>query len=199
MTDTAESTPEPRHPRLRQLLEEIAEVDRRAREVAGGLSRDQLLWRPGDAWGVGDCLEHLAVTAELYVPRVRSAVEAMRASGRTAPPPGEGERPWKRTLAGRFLLAGVTGRRKLPAPKAFRPPETPRQDVFDGFLAGQRQVEELVRAADGLPITRIRFATPVSSLLRLHAGEAFEILEAHARRHLDQARRVREHGSFPTA
>ena len=46
---------------------------------------------------------------------------------------------------------------------------------------------------------RIRFASPVNALFRLNLGEAFEVLQVHAARHLAQARRVRERDGFPPA
>jgi len=48
----------------------------RAELVARGLSSAQLNWKPrSDAWSVGQCLEHLRIANEVYLPAISLALE----------------------------------------------------------------------------------------------------------------------------
>lgn len=85
----------------------------------------------------------------------------------------------------------------MKAPRVIQPPPAPRPDVLDEFQRGQAALAEPMRAADGVDLRRARLASPVNRLVRLNLGDAFQVLQDHARRHLAQARRVREHAGFP--
>jgi hypothetical protein len=184
-----------RNPRLQALVDRAEDNDAEARDVAGDLTGEQLRWRPPEGgWGVGDCLEHLVASAESYRSKAGGEIARARADGRE---PFDGG--WGKTLGGRMLLFGVSSSMRIPAPRSLRPPPEPPPDTLDRFLRGQRDIVALMREADGLDLGRIRFASPVNTLIRLNLGEAFEVLQIHAARHLAQARRVRERDAFPGA
>src|SRR6266545_284985 len=61
------------------------------------------------------------------------------------------------------------------------------------------QLAERVRQADGLDLARVRTISPVNSLLRLPLGAYFNFILAHDRRHLWQARQVRNAPGFGTS
>jgi hypothetical protein len=54
-----------------------------------------------------------------------------------------------------------------------------------------------VRRSSGLDLGRIKFRSPLIPLLRLSLGTWFQFLLAHERRHLWQARQVRQELRFP--
>src|SRR5215469_2823694 len=59
-----------------RLLAELDAADVRAESVAKGLSAEQLNWHPSEgAWGVGQCLDHLRVTNEVYLAAINAALE----------------------------------------------------------------------------------------------------------------------------
>jgi hypothetical protein len=184
-----------RDPHLHAQLAKVGPNDAEARRLAEDLSAHRLAWRPpAGGWGVGDCLEHLVASGGQYLGAMRPAFERARAGGGEPVHGG-----WRPTLAGRLLIHGVNSPRKLPSPRRFRPPPAPRPEVLAAFLDVQAALRELMTAADGLDLRRVRFASPVTPLARLNLGDAVQILQDHARRHLTQALRVREHPDFPTA
>jgi hypothetical protein len=184
-----------RDPHLRAQLAKVEPNDAEARRLAEDLPADRLAWRPpAGGWGVGDCLEHLVASGGQYLGAMQPAFDRARAGGGEPVYGG-----WRPTLAGRLLIYGVNSPRKLPAPRRLRPPPAPRPEVLAEFLGVQAALRELMIAADGFDLRRVRFASPVTSLARLNLGDAFQILQDHARRHLAQARRVREHPDFPAA
>jgi hypothetical protein len=58
------------------------------------------------------------------------------------------------------------------------------------------QVASRLQAADGLDLSRPRVSAPTATMLRLNLFELFLFLAAHERRHLKQARDVREDPLF---
>ena len=178
------------------LLDELAAVaaENAARIGAHArpLSEAQLRWRPPEGgWGIADVLEHLCISDDSYLVKLRALLPA-RASA--AVPSG-----WSPTLAGRLLVGSLRNPRKLPAPKMYRPPAAPRDHVLDDYLARARELGTLIERARGADLRRVRLGSPVLGLVRLNAGDALATLAWHARRHLGQMERVRAHTAFPAA
>jgi len=59
-----------------RLIDELETSDRRAGDLAGGLTVEQLNWKPGaHLWSVGQCLQHLHVANEVYLPPIADALD----------------------------------------------------------------------------------------------------------------------------
>jgi hypothetical protein len=84
-------------------------------------------------------------------------------------------------------------RQKMPAPSRFVPLHgQPVTAVLPTFLHVQSQFILQIDRAAGLDLKRVKVATPISRFLRLSLGAMLAQAAAHERRHLEQARRVRE-------
>jgi hypothetical protein len=179
-----------RDPHLSELYGQIAPIMDHARQIAGAMNPDQLKWKPSPrAWSVGDCLEHLVVTADVYCDCIEPVLK-------TAVRPRELQ-PWRPSFLGKVLIKGVTTSRRLKRPRRFAPPRKPRRDVLDAFLKSHERLAELVRAADGVDLSRTTVSSPVGRLFRLNLGDCFTLLVHHAKRHLHQAARVAESRRLP--
>lgn len=182
-------------PELKSLRSEYGEVSEEALALAGALSDRQFRWRPApDRWSVGACLEHLARTAEAYFPGLESAV----AKGRAKSLLGEG--PFRYGAISGWLVRMMEpppGRR-LPTIRRFEPaPSPPKEPTLNAYRAAHERYRSFLEQADGLDLRRIKVRSPVTPLLRLPLGRAFAFLLAHERRHLWQARQVRNDPEFP--
>ena len=64
-----------------RLLSELENADDRAERLARGLTREQFNWnsRPG-AWSIGQCLEHLRIGNEIYLPAISNSLEGKQPS-----------------------------------------------------------------------------------------------------------------------
>ena len=81
----------------------------------------------------------------------------------------------------------------LPAPGRFVPLHgQPVTAVMPTFFHVQSQLMLQLARAEGLDLRRIKVATPISRFLKMSLGAMFAQIAAHERRHLEQARRVRE-------
>ncbi len=160
----------------------------------GNLDRTRFNWQPSpNAWSVGQCIEHLNITIERYLPVLRSAVQSARAQGLTAQ--GPFAIGWIERLFIRSMEPPPGWRFKTPKPFVAGVDLDPVATVA---RARQLRVEfgECIRSADGLNQPRIKVRSqfaPVSWTL----NGTFALLLAHERRHLWQAREVRKHPAFP--
>ena len=159
------------------------------------LSDQQLMWRPSpDSWSVAQCLDHLNVSARLYLPMLDEGIADAIRRGLYAPG------PYRYNWVGRFLVHvfGPTTRRRVKTTASFQPPPgRTRHEIMAAFRAYQVQYIDRLRQANGLDLARARTSSPLARWLRMPLGSAFALMIAHERRHLAQARRVIQATGFP--
>jgi hypothetical protein len=175
---------------LDQYQQQIENIKTEARELTQGLSESQFNWRPGPGeWSIEECLSHLTMVGQWELRAIEQAVERGRSSGVT------GAGPFSYGPIERFIIDMTRPpvRTKLPAPKQFVPLHgQPVTAIMPTFLHVQSMLQLQMQRAEGLDLARVKVATPISRLLRLSLGATFAQAAAHERRHLEQARRVRE-------
>jgi hypothetical protein len=150
-----------------------------------GLTERQLAWHEDvGSWSMVDCLNHLAVTANTSLPRIRIAIVDARGRGWL------GTGPFRHPIAGNVLirLMDAPPRLRFKAPKAYRP--TRNQSVpetLTAFFLAHDELARVLRDANGLDLARVRVVTnPVTNWFKMSLGQEFAIGAAHARRHLWQ-------------
>ena len=183
-------------PELEEYQKQFEQAGQQAKVLTQGLSEAQFNWRPQpDAWSIEECLGHLTIVGHQEIRVIEAAIENGRARGLT------GSGPFHYGWIERTILRQTEPpiRRPFRAPRRFRPVHgQPLTAVLPTFLHVQRQFAQLAAQADGLDLARVKVPTPITRLLKLSLGMAFAQAAAHERRHLDQARRVRENPGFPT-
>ena len=152
------------------------------------LTDAQLHWRPeSGAWSVAQCIEHLNVTARLYLPFLDEGIaEAIR---RGLYGPG----PYHYNWIGRLIAWSQEPppRFRTRAPRTLQPvPERPRQELMAAFRAYKVQYIDRLRQANGVDLARARVRSPAPYWLWLPLGSGFALMAAHERRHLWQARQI---------
>ena len=172
-----------------ELREATLAVDLEAMDLCAGLSEEQLSWspRPG-RWSIAQNLSHLRRTTEVFLPAVDATLEASR--NRKLHSPG----PFRLNLYGRIVVWRMESRPilKMRAPKAIRPRLSGSCVAeLDHFLIAQAALRQRIEDAEGFHLTAIRFASPLASCFRVNLLEFFSLCNAHSRRHLRQANRVR--------
>ena len=176
-----------------RLISELDAADRRAELVAKGLSPEQLNWKPRpDAWSVGQCLEHLRITNEVYLPAISRALE-----GRQPVKVQDVNLGWFSRWFIRNYIAPNPGGRRARAPKKSEPATEVQSLILQAFLSSNEVARRLVRRASDFDVNRIRFNNPFLPLLRFTVGTGLEIVAKHQGRHLLQAEGVRCCSGFP--
>lgn len=181
---------------LQAIADEVEKVNDDARLLVACLSEADLNWSPAPgSWSIAQCLDHLAVTSEKYQPFLAEAIARGRARYPSSAPPA-----YRPSLMGRWLIGklspGWSGR--LPAPRVFRPSESPQiVGALEKLLRQQEDFLRFVNSAEGLDYNRVRLRSPVTPLLRYSLADTLVMTVVHSQRHLQQARRVREAAGFP--
>lgn len=182
---------------LRESHERLMNSNKRAQSLAENLNAFQLNWKPSDdKWSIAQCLEHVLVGADLYGEKLGPAIKraqdkSLYASANVQP---------RHTIIGGLILRVVdpTSNRTMSSPKIFNPAQTHiSDDVLDRFIQSHENIAELISECDGIDFNRMKLSSPVARIIRINAADAFEILITHAKRHLNQADRVRQSSEFP--
>jgi len=185
------------HPQLKAYIDVFEQSRRDAHRVAEGLTESQFNWKSSPrTWSVGECLEHLNIIAESYVPLMEAALQNAEPSRSDLFRYG-----W---LSRRFINAVRPGGRRVKTSADLNPSSTeaPSSDLektgclstFDNWTA---RFVDIARKSDGLDIARLKITSPFLRLLRLPVGAFLEALGLHALRHVQQAEQVVRSGGFP--
>jgi hypothetical protein len=178
-----------------RLIAELEAADARAIALARPLTAAQLNWKPRpEVWSVGQCLEHLCVANEVYLPPLSDALAGHQPAAIEEIRPG-----WLGRWFIRNYIEPSSETKRAKAPKKIAPGTIIEPGILDRFLRGNEAARECVRRAAPYDVNRIRFRNPFIPGLRFSVGTGLEVLTKHERRHLLQAERIRESTGFPSA
>ena len=176
-----------------RLIGELDAADHKATALLTGLNPEQLNWQPvPGSWSVGQCLEHLCITNELYLPAMSGSLAGKPASSIQEVKPG-----WFGRWFIKNFIAPSPQTKKARAPRKIVPRARVEASVLDRFLRSNQSARALVRQAGAYDVNRIRFRNPFVPLIRFTVGTGFEIIAKHQHRHLLQAERARQAAGFP--
>jgi hypothetical protein len=166
---------------LAELSEKFRLNAKRAQKIVSDAGESRIATRPlPDSWSAAECLVHLTLTTEMFLPAWRAVLAGS--------PAGNG--PYKMDLVGRILtwVLEPPPRIRVKAPAGLQPVSA--DEVLPGFLRSQSELLELVSAGSGIALDRIKIASPVASRVRYNVWSSLVGTDAHQRRHLWQAERA---------
>jgi DinB superfamily len=176
-----------------QLIDELDASDRHATDLARGLSPEQLNWKPTEGvWSIGQCLHHLYVTNEVYLPAISKALDGRPPSPVPGITPG-----WLGRWFIRTYIEPSPQSKRAQAPGKIAPAQQIDSSVLELFLRSNDVARGLLRRAGAYDVNRIRFKNPLIPLVRFTVGTGLEIPWRHQRRHLLQAERIKQTATFP--
>jgi hypothetical protein len=197
MSSAANVPGSPLAPQLAELRSQFAAVKAEASELVDGLKESQFNWRPDPRrWSMAECLLHLNIVGDRYVRLLEKTLEDPGVRGRV------GQGPFAHGVLGKWILTNTEPppKRKLKAPRSFTPAYgQPITAVLPTFRHVQEQLALLLEQANGLDLERIKIRALGLGPVRVNLYVAFAWIAAHERRHLWQARQVRNHAAFPPA
>jgi hypothetical protein len=152
----------------------------------GELNEDQLNFKPSpDKWSIGECIDHLVVSHDQYLNKIRKInVEGI--------PPGTNSDPYKHSLFGKLLINAVSpeATRKVKTFRVFNPGhKLINIGVVDEY---HRSLDELIEIAEKFKwydLNKIKISSPILNFIRLNLGDAFIIHLNHDSRHINQAKK----------
>lgn len=179
--------------KVKKIAEQLDEVTAEARAKFGALNREQLNWRPPDGgWSVGQCLEHLIKTSEIYSEDFRSIADGTRATSFW-----ENWSPLS-SFFGRFLTSYMDkDEKKVKTTERFVPPSEIEANIVDRFEASQQELISLIDSTSNADWDRTKLTSSFQGFVTYSLADAYRIIAAHQRRHIRQAERVMNDAGFP--
>lgn len=174
---------------LEALIQAFEETKADARRLLTNSKEEVLKRRPShDSWSALECVGHLNLGNSMMLPEIQKAIAQAR-DLRKAP-----NQNYKMDLIGKLMVWSFKpGRIKLKAPAAIAKPieHGSTEEALSEFERHQDEAISLIRGSAGLAIDRCKMRSPFANV-RYSAYSAFEIIAAHNRRHLWQARNAIE-------
>lgn len=176
------------HPQLQAVADHFDSASERLLRLLATVPHDRFAERPpAGGWSPAQCVAHLNLTAQAFIPLLEDAIRQARALN--APAPAR----QRRGLVGWLLwkVTGPGGRIRARTSADFDPRATEPAEVLAAeFERLQREQLRLLREADGLPLARVSLVSPFNARVKYDAYAAFTILPSHQHRHLEQAERA---------
>jgi hypothetical protein len=179
---------------LAAIVAQLEGAQARLHRLAAALPAERWAARAdASRWSVAECVAHLNLTGQAYLPLLREALAHGRTLGAFT------GRRYRRDPLGWLIslsagpLLGVGGWRlgRVRTPPAFVPGgELPREEVMAAFDRLQAEQVALTRAAEGVPLDRLRITSPFDARIRYNAYACLVLIARHQQRHLMQAERV---------
>lgn len=170
---------------IEEVEKELSEATRRAWALVHSTDGRLFTVRPNPAsWSAAECISHLSISTEMFLPVLRTALDEARKKGMKAK-----GKP-KMDLIGRvlrwFLEPPIRQRVKTTAPFVPRSVRA-KSEAFGEFASLQSKLAEILNSSRDVDLAKVRIVSPFDRRVKYNVYSAFRIVVAHQRRHLWQA------------
>src|SRR5205823_14289463 len=142
-----------------QLMSELDLIDQNLERLTAGITVEQLNWQPApSAWSIGQCLEHLCLGNEAYLPAIATALQGKPASVVQEITPG-----WFARWFIRSFIEPSPATKRASAPKKIVPSSHVPLSTIGRLRRTNQDLRDLIRHAAIYDVNRIRFANPFVS------------------------------------
>lgn len=147
-----------------------------------------LTWRHDPAaWNILECLEHLNLYGDYYLPAIEKAIHHSATRADTTFTSG---------MLGSYFTKSMSPKDKLNKMKTFKD-KNPLNAVLDKsvierFMAQQFKMLELLNKARNISLNKVKISTSISRLIKLKLGDTFQFIMQHNLRHLQQIERIEQ-------
>jgi hypothetical protein len=166
----------------------------RVKSTYSSLSESQFNWKPSaEVWSVGECINHLIVTNELYLVKIEKLITLVTENTET-------DFPYSQSYMGKLIAKGVdpANVRKTKTFKVFLSEKSKvGKSVIEKYAASSEKLIGLVSKMQNLDLKKIKLSSPVNMLIRLNLGDPLIIIPMHDERHINQAERLMRLEKFP--
>lgn len=179
---------------MASIAPELQNIADRISTEFGSLTPAQVNWKPNpESWSVGQCLEHLIITNELFFNTFdRIAAGKRRNSFWEQWSPLSG-------IGGRFLVRSLrSDEKKYKVPtRRIAPPSDVAPDIVAKFVVHQKRLIEKTESCRDADPEKTILTSPFMPLMTYSLAHTLEIFIEHESRHFRQAKRVTEMQEFP--
>ncbi|MEQ8425850.1 MAG: DinB family protein [Cyclobacteriaceae bacterium] len=136
------------------------------------------------SWTILECLEHLSLYGDFYIPEIKSRIEHAQQSNNEAFKSG-----WLGNYFAISMLPGENGKlNKIKTFKNMNPIHKQLSpDVIDRFLVQQDEILSLLDKSSKIDLGKVKTAISISKLIKLKLGDTLRVVIYHNQRHIKQA------------
>ncbi len=176
------------------LTSELEKISADVQKTFGSLSAEQLNWKPNaESWSVGQCLEHLIITNNAFLPMLEQIARGERKNSFW-----ENYSPLTSFFGNLVVNSLKSDKKKFPAPKMIRPSESAIvPDIIKKFVAQQSEVIQKFEATAHVDWHKVVLTSPFASFITYDLHNGYRVFVEHEKRHFRQAERVLNLKEFP--
>ena len=167
-------------------LEEINQNTNLVKELFLDLNDDQLNSKPNqNTWSIAQNLEHLLVINESYFP----IINALHSHSYRAP--FHAKLPFLVSFFGKLVFNSVAPdcRKKMKTFPIWEPSQsTVTSGIVERFIQHQEDLKNAIKDAEELIRNNVVIHSPASKVIVYKLATAFDIIVAHEKRHINQAK-----------
>jgi len=145
-----------------------------------------LTWKQNPvSWSILECLEHLNLYSEFYMPKIEYLIKNSKTSN---------EVEYKSGFLGNYFAKSMLPKEKLNKMNSFKDknPLNANLDkgVIDKFIHHQIKFIDLLSQSRKVSLNKIKVATSISSFIKMNLGDTFQFIINHNSRHFKQIERI---------
>lgn len=137
------------------------------------------------SWSVLECLEHLNIYGDFYLPEIESAMQR---------PSETSDFEFRPGVFGDYFAKSMQPKTKLNKMKTLKKTNPIgsklNRNVIDTFIAQQIKLSELLEASDKVNLNQLKTGISITKWIRIKLGDTFRFVIYHNQRHVLQAERV---------
>ncbi|MEG1376154.1 MAG: DinB family protein [Myroides sp.] len=138
-----------------------------------------------ESWSVLECLEHLNLYGNFYLPEIKNRIETSTTKATTE---------FKSGWLGNYFAQSMLPKEKLNKMKAFKSMNPIHSSLSKNtvtiFIDQQKQLLDLLNASRNVNLNKVKTSISITTLIKLKLGDTFRFLIYHNKRHVIQAQRV---------
>lgn len=170
--------------------EEIDQNTHLVKELFLDLNEDQLNAKPNqNTWSIAQNLEHLVVINESYYPILKELHH------KTYKAPLHAKLPLLVSFFGKFVFNSVAPdrRKKMKTFPIWEPSHSAVvAGIVDRFIQHQEELKKVMIEAHAFTANNVVIHSPASKVIFYELATAFDIIVAHEKRHINQAKELLE-------
>ena len=159
------------------------------------LGIEQLNWKPSaEKWSIAQCLHHLITADSTYFPALKEIAE-----GRYQKTGWQRNSPFTRFWGWVMVnQLGETPKRKMKAPKIFRPSSSKiEDDIILNYNTQLDQLLKLIEDCKNIDLDKTIIYSPVTKFITYSLRKTFQLLMQHEHRHINQGIKLKKLENFP--
>jgi len=138
-----------------------------------------------ESWSVLECLEHLNLYGNFYLPEIKNRIERSKTKAATE---------FKSGWLGNYFAQSMLPKENLNKMKAFKSMNPIHSSLSKNtvtvFIDQQKQLLDLLNASRNVNLNKVKTNISITTLIKLKLGDTFKFLIYHNKRHVVQAKKV---------